>query len=149
MFYFYLRKRTGQTRQEQGLLERYPINLQWLEENKRSTQVYSQKSYMLSRIGKVLASRRVVTRTPARTSWVRLPQRMFSEAAEAEPERESMEYDVVTVGAGPAGLSAAIRVKQLAMEAGVEINVCVIDKGAESLVESGIWQVIQNLKLFH
>ncbi len=46
-------------------------------------------------------------------------------------ERESMEFDVVIVGAGPSGLAASIRLKQLAAERGRDLAVCVLEKGSE------------------
>ncbi|HRK19366.1 MAG TPA: electron transfer flavoprotein-ubiquinone oxidoreductase, partial [Hyphomicrobiaceae bacterium] len=52
------------------------------------------------------------------------------DAAELPP-REAMEFDVVIVGAGPAGLATAIRLKQIAAEKGQEISVVVLEKGSE------------------
>ncbi|MCW9000614.1 MAG: NAD(P)/FAD-dependent oxidoreductase, partial [Kangiellaceae bacterium] len=46
-------------------------------------------------------------------------------------ERESMEFDVVIVGAGPAGLSTAVKLAQISQETGQELMICVVEKGSE------------------
>src|SRR4051795_13239089 len=55
---------------------------------------------------------------------------MIAQAHELGP-REAMDFDVVIVGAGPAGLATAIRLKQRAAEAGGDVSVVVVEKGSE------------------
>lgn len=57
-------------------------------------------------------------------------RRSYSSTSHSE-ERDSISFDVVIVGAGPAGLSAAIRLKQLCQQSGADVSVCVVEKGAE------------------
>jgi hypothetical protein len=82
------------------------------------------------------ASRRLATPTARNIARPFASPRLsalFSTAAGADEEidepRESMPFDVLIVGGGPAGLAASIRLKQLSVETGKDLSVCLIDKG--------------------
>ncbi len=91
----------------------------------------------MSRIVLVRASRAVSRALARPRAFPALSARCMSASAGSEAEnplatpRERAEFDVVIVGAGPAGLSAAIRLKQRAAKEGKEVSVCVVEKGHE------------------
>ncbi|GAB9462537.1 Electron transfer flavoprotein-ubiquinone oxidoreductase [Globisporangium polare] len=68
----------------------------------------------------------------ARPRWLSTAPALSPEEQELLNEpREGMDYDVLLVGAGPASLAAAIRLKQLSAEKGTDLSVCIVEKGAE------------------
>ncbi|XP_002974941.2 electron transfer flavoprotein-ubiquinone oxidoreductase, mitochondrial isoform X1 [Selaginella moellendorffii] len=81
---------------------------------------------VLLRRGSNALAARSISGAGARLEW--RARRFCSDGVQ---ERESMDYDVVIVGAGPAGLAAAIRLKQLCDREKRELSVCVVEKGAE------------------
>jgi len=82
---------------------------------------------MLTRIGRASASAAKLAKYRAPFGKI-ASVRPFS--SDVEDEVETMEYDVAIVGAGPAGLAAGIRLKQLCEEHGADLSVCLLEKGS-------------------
>jgi len=76
---------------------------------------------------------RSLLRTSLRPRWLTPRSAVSSHKAvrpfSTEEPRESMPFDVLIVGGGPAGLAASIRLKQMCNETGKDLSVCLIDKG--------------------
>jgi electron-transferring-flavoprotein dehydrogenase len=68
---------------------------------------------------------------PTTASYRKLSSSHVLQDATAETEGEAMAFNACIVGAGPSGLAAAIRLKQLSIEKGHDVSVCVLEKGAE------------------
>jgi electron-transferring-flavoprotein dehydrogenase len=64
-------------------------------------------------------------------TFTRLGQQLTLSTEVDSFERDKMYYDVLTIGAGPAGLAAAIKIKQLSIINNIDLSVCVVEKGAE------------------
>lgn len=77
----------------------------------------------------LIVNRTAAARPLAARRW--LSALSADELAQLQEPREAMDYDVLLVGAGPASLAAAIRLKQLAADRGADLSVCVVEKGAE------------------
>jgi len=86
--------------------------------------------YQRPQVAMPAMAKRLVQYQPQGEGNQRIGQRSFC-SGNSEIEREQMEFDLIIVGGGPAGLGAAIRAKQVAKAQGQELSVCLVEKGAE------------------